>query len=186
MNYLRKKYGPRFAAKVMGTLKFANTSTFEEYVKTVQDFVSKDTKTKRKLGFMLHDQFNDGAICPIDVQIFMMIFTKRFSYLLWNDLDLVMNEMLSGIQNIPEKQPGFFLREFEQEFEKYWVAKQTGTKVKRKKLVIDSSESESDLDISSDASLEVKKSTKTAKDRRKTISNRPNKQYVMTKEQALQ
>ena len=32
MNYLRKKYGPRFAAKVMNVLKFANKSTFEEYV----------------------------------------------------------------------------------------------------------------------------------------------------------
>lgn len=57
----------------------------------MQDFVSKDKITKRKLGFILHDSGNDGAICPIDVQIFMYLFTKRFSYLLWNDLDLVMN-----------------------------------------------------------------------------------------------
>ena len=66
-------------------------------MKTVQDFVSKDKRYKSKLGFMLHDTGNDGAICPIDVQIFMYLFTKRFSYLLWNDLDMVMNSMLNGI-----------------------------------------------------------------------------------------
>ena len=35
MNYLKSKFGPRFAAKVMTNFKFQTTSTFEEYVQTI-------------------------------------------------------------------------------------------------------------------------------------------------------
>ena len=63
------------------------------------------------------------------------------------------------MQSIPDKQPGFYLREFEQEFQKYWVAKQTGVKVKREKLVIDSDETD-EADYSSDTSLRVKSKKK--------------------------
>ena len=35
LSYLKKRYGPRFATKVVTTLKFLPTSTFEEYVRTI-------------------------------------------------------------------------------------------------------------------------------------------------------
>lgn len=94
-----------------------------------------------------------------------------------------MQNMLGAIEQIPEKQPGYHLMEFEQEFEKYWQSKQTGIKIKREPLKFDSTETESE-DNSSDVSIELKKD-KGSKKRRKNMTNRPVKQYMLTKEEAL-
>ena len=40
---------------------------------------------------------NDGAICPIDVQIFTVLFTKKFSYMLWSDIELLSHAMVKSI-----------------------------------------------------------------------------------------
>ena len=46
---------------------------------------------------MLYDQGNDGAVCPIDLQIFMVLFTKKFSYMLWSDVELINEKIHKSI-----------------------------------------------------------------------------------------
>ena len=90
--------------------------------------------------------------------------------------------MVKSIQSIPVQGPGDYLPEFEKIFEKYWLEKTTGVKAKRQKIAFDASESESE-GYNSDASIDVKKSQK---HRRTTMTNRRSRQYVISKEEALQ
>ena len=62
---------------------------------------------------MLQDTSNDGKICPIDISVYISLFQKEFSFLLWFDLDIMIADLRRKISSIPEKQPGFHLPEFE-------------------------------------------------------------------------
>lgn len=135
--YLRHRYGPRQVDKIMQTFKFQLDGKFEDFCRTIEDFIAKETHVKRKFGFLMHDANQDGKICPIDVNIASIIFCRDFSYLHWFDLDLIRGVIQKQIGDIPEKQPGYHLEEFEKEFDEYWTAKKAGVKVKRKKLVIE-------------------------------------------------
>lgn len=75
-------------------------------------------------------------------------FGTEYSYLHWFDLNLLGHTLQSQISSIKKKEPGYFLREFEEEFEDYWQAKKTG--VKRKRPKIDGEEGEAEI-------IEVKK-----------------------------
>ena len=67
INFLTKRYGPRFSRKVVNGFHFHNTMSFDEYCECINNFILKDTKAKRELGFILHDMNNDGKIDPIDM-----------------------------------------------------------------------------------------------------------------------
>ena len=91
-------------------------------------------KQKRRLGFLIHDFANDGKICPIDLSMFRVVQMNNFSYLQWFDMDLLQGQIKEQVNTIPDKEPGFYLPEFEANFEKYWREKQTGIKEKREPL----------------------------------------------------
>ena len=59
---------------------------------------------------------------------------NNFSYLQWFDMDLLQGQIKEQVNTIPDKEPGFYLSEFEANFEKYWREKQTGIKEKREPL----------------------------------------------------
>ena len=88
--------------------------------------------------------------------MFMYLYVKKFSYLLWSDLELMMSKILDNIKSIKEKEPGYHMNKFEEKFEQYWTEKNTGVKKKRNPIVFDTSETESEGN-SSDISIEVKK-----------------------------
>ena len=61
------RYGPRVVKKIITFFAFPNIMSFEEYCKIIEDFIQKDTRSKRKFGFLIHDMNGDGMIDPIDM-----------------------------------------------------------------------------------------------------------------------
>ena len=58
---------------------------FEDYCKCIEAFISKSEQAKKKLGFFLHDENNDGRICPTDIWVNVVLRTKEFATLFWFD-----------------------------------------------------------------------------------------------------
>ena len=83
---------------------------------------------------------------------------------------------------MPKKKPGYFLREFEEDFERYWQEKKTGVKEKRKNIILDGesqSDSESDgNDSDSGATI----NTTNRRGRRQEFSIKAKNKYAITKE----
>lgn len=115
----------------MSAINFQATSTFDEYCKSIEDFIAKDTKVKCSLGFLMHDSNEDNRICPIDMGFNISTFGTDCGYLHWFDLTFLGDTLQSQISSIKKKEPGYFLKEFEDEFEEIWQAKKTGIKRKR-------------------------------------------------------
>ena len=44
----------------------------------------------------------------------MTLYVKNFSYLLWSDIELMMSKILENIKSIKEKEPGYYMNEFEE------------------------------------------------------------------------
>ena len=98
--------------------------TFDEYCGFIESFIRKDLKSKKQLGFELHDLNSDGKICPIDVWMNMTVQMRgQHAYLLWFDIDHLFNLLQDKIAAIPEKDPEEFLPDFEKQFEVYWREK---------------------------------------------------------------
>ena len=75
----------------MRFFNFQQTSTFEEYIKTIEDVIRMTKRKKSKFGFWLYDQNNDDRICPIDLALNRYMLTKKFSYMIWFDLTAISN-----------------------------------------------------------------------------------------------
>lgn len=71
------------------------------------------------------------------MSIVAYMFCKEYSYLNWFDIDMMGQVLHKQISSIPEKEPGYHLKEFEVQFDEYWEAKKKGMKVKRKPLVFE-------------------------------------------------
>ena len=102
----------------MQTFQFHNTMSFEEYCGCIEAFILKDTKTKRNLGFLIQDVNNDNKLDLIDIQIGSSILAVKIKnlYNLFSDYDIFTRVLHKQISNIPEKQHGFYLKEFEEKF----------------------------------------------------------------------
>lgn len=67
LKYLKKRYIPRHAEIICQQLNFPVKGTFEDYCQTLDNFIKQDARTKRQLGFLLHDQNNDARIDLTDI-----------------------------------------------------------------------------------------------------------------------
>ena len=145
IKHLRKRYGPQMTDKIMATIHFSGSMTFDEYCKSIEDFISKDVDTKKRFGFRLHDFNSDGRICPVDIAQSRDAFSKEFGFLHWFDLSTLNTLMQDQVEQVPVKKPGYHLPEFEAEFDEEWKAKQAGIKRKRPRVVIDDPAHNNDL-----------------------------------------
>ena len=140
----------------------------------------------------MHDQNQDGRICPIDVNIIAFMFCKDYSYLHWFDIDLMRDLLRHQITNIPEKEPGYHLKEFEKQFDEYWEAKKQGLRVKRKPLVFEDEPSQKNSVDRNKPAAKVTKNEmfdvfdKTAERKDQVENNGARVSYTLTKKQAME
>ena len=119
--------------------QFNLQSSFEEYVKSIEDVIAQTVEQKRKFGFWLHDQNNDDKLCPLDIKTNKELIGPKYSYLLWFDFDQLDTILADQIKSIHESEP---VKEIEAEFEKLWNEKNTGVKERREPIVFSDDEQE--------------------------------------------